>query len=87
MTSRLSRIPAISLEPVPSTSRMIEVRISARTNVGRTRKKSAMRIEHGVEPAADVAADDPEDRPDRDRDDGREQADDHRDPASRGPSG
>ena len=44
ITSRLERMPKISRDPVPSTSRMIAVRMIARTKVGITRKKSATRI-------------------------------------------
>ena len=80
MISRLSRMPKSSLDPPPTTSRMIEVRMIASTNVGMTRKKSAIRISDGIGPSADEPADDADDDPEDDGDDRREQPDDHRDP-------
>ena len=80
MISRLTLMPKMSIDPVSSTSRMIAVRMIARTNVGRTRKKSAMRIVTPVEPAPDVAGGDAEHGADEDGHERGEQPDDHRDP-------
>ena len=80
ITSRLSRIPANSLEPVPSD--VADERRQDQREDERRQDEEEVGDAHRdvVEPAADVAADDPEDRPDRDGDDGREEADHHRDP-------
>ena len=82
MTISVSRIPKTSVVAEPTTSRMIGVRMSARTNVGRTRKKSVMRISIAVDPAADEAATIPRTAPSDDRHDRRQQPDDHRDPGA-----
>ena len=60
-------------------SRTIGARIRARTKVGRTRKKSVMRISTVSIGAADVARDDAHHRAEEDRHEGRHQADGHRD--------
>ena len=64
----------------PTRSRMIGARMRARTNVGRTRKKSVMRIRSvSIRPPTNPDAM-PMTAPSSDRDDRRQQADDHRHP-------
>ena len=65
----------------PMTSSMIGARMSARTKVGRTRKKSVTRISR-CRPAADEAGDDPDQGADDDRDERRQEPDEHRDPGA-----
>ena len=67
---------------VPTSSRRIGARISARTNVGRTRKKSAMRIRIESSRPPTKPRDDPDEHADHDGHDRRQQPDDHRDPGA-----
>ena len=63
-------------------SRMTGARMIARTNVGRTRKKSVSAHQRAVGPAAREPRDDADEGADEDRDERREQADRHRDPGA-----
>ena len=62
------------------TSRMIGARMIASTKVGRTRKKSVIRIRTVSAQAAEEPGDDPDDGAEHDRDERRQKPDHHRDP-------
>ena len=81
ITSSVARMPNSSAW-APMTSRMIGARISARTIVGSTRKKSEIRIRSVSTVPPTKPATIPTSAPMHDRDDRRHQPDQHRDPGA-----
>ena len=67
ITRSPTRIPKTSVVPPPRTSRMIDVRMIARTNVGMHEEEVGDAHEQRVDPAADEPADDPDDDADERR--------------------
>ena len=64
---QLSRMPKSSLDPPPTMSRMIGARMIASTNVGRTRKKSVIRMRTASVRPPTKPDDDADERPRRRR--------------------